>query len=428
MLLYALVVIFCYGAMYLTSLIPTAALTTHVKESAQILSKEGNYPYILLQKVPSFQLDNFSESLILNHSYYMDSNLTPSSVLLNSAWRDTSPGQTPVGNLAHAVSGDWIAPNATRSRYWMGFRTIIRPLLALTDIQGIRRLAVSAFFSLFFICVILITKKVDVWCAAAFGLSIMAIYPFVVSVSLQYSCDFLLAFLGIIAVLLTAQYRSAHWIIFLLLGQLTQYFDFYTTPILTWGMPFLVLYALRQKHEPTPSTAAQLRLLLGSLTVWLLAYGGMWFIKMILTTVGSTQNGFSVLNSFLYYTGIDQSKADTHYYTLFEALTRNFKNIISLVHFLFYGAFALCAAVYAWFFRKRQTPAAQLSPVGAGSQLVVLLCAAVPVIWLSCSRQASGFHSWFQYRTLTLAVFAGAYWWYLFMRSIVSRICATKRN
>ena len=431
-LLYILIAILCYGAMYLAGLIPTSALTAHTRETSEILFKERNYPQMLEQDVQQFRMDNFSEALIIMHSYFLDSKLTPSSVLLNSAWRnpDPSSNNTPVDNLAQALSGDWEPPTGTRSHYWMGFRTIVRPLLAFTNLHGIRRLIQSVFFAVFFICVILIAKRVSTWCAAAFGLSVMAVYPFVVSNSLQFSCDFLLAFSGIIAVILMYPHcESGEGIIFLILGQLTQYFDFYTTPILTWGMPFLVLYALHYKREPNQSLGAQLRLLFGTLSIWLLAYGGMWLIKMILVTVGSSHNGFSILKSFLYYTGIEQNRSGVNYIGVAEALKRNYENMNSGIHLLFYGSFALSAviaAVYKYISQRKRQLDARLSPAKMRMHFAVLLCAAVPIIWLACARQAAGTHQWYQYRSLALAVFAFAYWWYLFLHSVAARAGAAK--
>lgn len=424
--LYVLVAVVCYAAMALASLIPTSALTAHVKQSAQVLSQEGLYPSLLIQDQPPFLLDNFSESLIVNHTYYMDSRLTPDSVLLNAAWRHHGEGENPVTNLASAVSDGWQAPNATRSHYWMGFRAIVRPLLALTDIQGIRLLITSCFFALFLVCLILLVREVDGWFAAAFGLSIIAVYPFIVSVSLQYSCDFFLAFFGIIAVIMT--YRRPAAVTFLLLGQLTQYFDFYTTPILTWAMPFFVLYALRQKRGMDSSLRAQLRLFFGTLGVWLLAYGGMWVTKMILNTCWGGVDGFAIFSRFLYYTGMDTSAGDVRYYTLGEALVRNCLQVGTVFHVLLYAAFALCAAIGARISIQRQPLAtAQDASSPAGQIAIPLLCALIPLAWIALGRQAAGTHTWFQYRTLTPCIFALSYAWCLLMKRLPRAFSSRKK-
>lgn len=395
--LYAAVALGCLALLYGSGLLPQDRIYENIQKSSVQFELEGEYPYVLDAWDVTFRLDAFSESLILNHSYFMDTRSSPVSILTNPAYRN---GEHPVQCLMEAARERDTRANSSRSRYWMGFRALVRPLLCLYPYQDIRSVISIAFFSLLFAAMLCLRREAGSLMAMGLGLTALAMNPVVVSTSLQYSCCFLIALSGIIAVCLLKRKPMALNGLFLVLGQLTQYFDFYTTPLITWGLPFVALLAIRRAGEKPPSIAEGLRLLLSSIGMWAGGYVGMWVLKMILTTCFTEENGFAVIQSFLYYTGLGDA-GEEQVFSIGDALFLCVKNVFTNTNRM---ALLLCVIVLGGYHIARVRKEEAL--LADGGIWIYAVVACLPVLWIACSKQASGRHSYFQYRTLAASVFA----------------------
>lgn len=378
--------------LYLTGLLPQDRVRANLCTSALQFEQEGQFPYLFNSRSDAYRVDAYSESLILNHAYFMDTHTSPVSIVQNPSYRD---GWHPVDSLLKLAQDETLAANSDRSHYWLGFRTVVRPLLTLMPYQDIRGVLSAAFFALFLCAAFLLYQQADIRAAACLALTVIVMNPIIVSASLQYSCCFFLAFAGVIAVCRLHKKPAALYVVFLLLGQLTQYFDFYTAPVITWGLPFAALLSIQK--STFRKGMAQLGLTLG---LWAGAYAGMWFLKMILTTLFTEENGFAIFSHFLYYTGVTEPAEGLVRFTPWGALSLCLKNTFTPANILLLGVCMISLIVY-WITHRRE-----LIP-GSRAVWCYAIVAALPVIWLLCASQASGRHSYFQYRTLTASVFAG---------------------
>ena len=397
-LLFLSVTIVCTALLYLAGLVPQDRVAENIRRSSEQFADEGEYPYVFDSWSDVYRLDAFSESLILNHSFYMDSREKPIEIIDNSCYRD---GWHPVTSLIALGEDPTIEATSGRSHYWLGFRAIVRPLLGLIPYQNIRGVVSAAFFTLFMAAALMLQKKANTLSAICLMLAVISMNPVIVSTSLQFSCCFLIAFAGIITVCMT--YRNQRFLLgaFLLLGQLTMYFDFYTSPLITWGLPFIALMSILRTTD-RPGLKKSLKLAGLTLLLWGLGYAGMTVMKMILTTVFTAANGFeAVFSRLLHYTGVEAANEAQASYTAWGALYNCLKNVFTVPNLFSLVCAALALGVYLLVMNRRTG----LRFAGRGIWVYVL-AGALSVLWLMVASQASGRHAYFQYRTLAVMVYA----------------------
>lgn len=254
------------GALLLTIvfLLPVSEQSGNAAASMQLLEKEGWYPG--LPYVNAYDgsygsqvnsggvLDNFTDGIMISQA---------------SAARERN-----VLRQALEVQG--------YTYYWHGYIIILRPLLLLFDYAQIRVL--NGLIQILLIVVmscILYKKKGMRWsmlALTAYGL----LMPMALSFSLQYSWVFYIGILGSIAVIRYRDYLSKNnriYLLFMVLGLLTSYFDLLTYPLFTWGMP-MIWWHVMGKDENTEKSRLW-ETVCGGL-FWILGYAGMWGGKWVL--------------------------------------------------------------------------------------------------------------------------------------------------
>ena len=190
---------------------------------------------------------------------------------------------TMVQSFAERVNG--AQPNYMHPQYWDGTRVPLRIFGSFLDYSGIRILNSVILFVLFTACFILLLRNVDLLTALAFLVSCILTTVFVVPMSVTYISVFALAALGVIAVLMLAKrgilMRYA-FILFLLLGILTAYFDLFTAPLVTLGYPLVVAVVCLLKSNLKKDARRILLFALSAVGMWLLGYAGFWALKILI--------------------------------------------------------------------------------------------------------------------------------------------------
>ena len=75
--------------------------------------------------------------------------------------------------------------------------------------------------------------------------------------------------------------------IFALFGIATQFFDFYTTPLITYAIPVLLLLLCKEYSSCRWLT------LIKTAAAWAYGYVSMWIVKLAATTLFTDTNGFA---------------------------------------------------------------------------------------------------------------------------------------
>lgn len=398
---FLIILIVACAFLYAAGLIPQAALKQHMLETMDQLTLEGVNPGVLYAGHPRSSLDNYSESRILMQSYYMNTIPSAGSVFTNPGWEpENFAKETVFAEMRSAVQSD-ATSNLTYTRYWMGFRTVVRPLMLLMNYMDMRQLIQWTFFLLFGAVILLIYKKTgSFWIALGFVFTISQLNPVVISGCFQYSTCFIIAFIGML-ISLTARFRKfSAPMLFFVLGAATQYFDFYTAPILTFGLPMLALL-LRKQQDPESDFRfrSNARLLGAAFAAWMIAYLAMWLAKLALTSVFTSENAFQ--ESFLRVSAwmFEPSENVSALKMIPLALFNCAINMVDLVPLAV--ELALLIAYLVRIVRRR--PQKQVW----AEQSIYLLVAALPVLWIMAAAKPAYNHMYFQYRGLGVTLFAG---------------------
>ena len=145
--------------------------------------------------------------------------------------------------------------------------------------------------------------------------------PLIVARSFQFSTCFLIALAAMPLVPLIQKEKIGLGTFFLVLGMLTQYFDFYSVPALTLCLPLLYLLALRSASGERGNFGTLAR----AGASWLSGYVLFWLEKLLLSSLFSPIDGVeNGIGEFIYWM---QRKPDAGENRLAAA----FKNVWSTV-------------------------------------------------------------------------------------------------
>lgn len=380
--------------------LPQSIIQGHVVDSVDLVYQdlENNY---LFDKSEGSKMDVFTDIMILRMSLTTNDNYL-GSVLTNPVYvyDDLEEWEGSAKTLADLSYGK-PADNAWfYTRYWMGFRVILRMALMVFTYAQIKRYLAFLFFALFAAVICSVSKHSNSKIAFLFAISIILIRPHVIATSMQFTCCFLIAFAAML--LIPWLERNTKWegLFFMELGMLTMYFDFYTVPLVTWGFPLLYLCVLKQEHGETVCDKHLLR----NMGSWFAGYGLMWVAKLALTSALTSQNaladGFA---SFFSRIGVAKDPQRSQYYSL-EAAADGLRKVIfsdglgAVVYLL--GVVVILVIVLMKLIR------------GHGSARTFrdaapyLLFATIPFIWFVITKQPIALHYFFQYRTIALTYWA----------------------
>jgi len=292
------------------------------------------------------------------------------------------------------------------SRYWMGFRVLLRMALTVFHYGQIKRYLAVTFFALFMATVCSMAKHTDSKMAFLFAMSVVLVRPYVMATSMQFTCCFLIAFLAML--LVPRIYDRPAWqgLFFMEIGMMTMYFDFYTVPLITMGFPLLYLCILKRKDGGNISW----KRLWGNMGAWFAGYGGMWISKLVLTSLLTSDNTLQQgLQSFATRVGIQKDAELEEFYSLDFAIERLqgaiFSDEIGKVLYLLCVAVILAAVIF-------KLLKGHISGRLLRDSLPFLMLAVLPLLWFVITKQPVAIHAFFQYRTIALTHWASGVFLY----------------
>ena len=244
---FCLTVIFAVVLLLVSAFLPQYLIQEHIAESIDLVLFDNENNAIFDRSTGS-ELDVFTDILMLRTSLTTNDNYL-GSILTNPVytydgyltWEDN--GKT-LANLAYGEPADgvWFY-----TRYWLGFRAVLRLALTFFTYAQIKRYLSFVFLTLFMAAVCGVSRHTNSRIAFFFALSIILVRPHVMATSMQFTCCFLIAFLAMLLVPWLHRHEKWEGLFFLELGMITMYFDFYTVPLITVGFPLLYLQILKQE-------------------------------------------------------------------------------------------------------------------------------------------------------------------------------------
>lgn len=387
----------------LAGLVPQQAVQANLSASMDQLVLEGMSPGVLYDGHPRSTLDNFSEAHILLHSFYMDTRTDAAAILENPGYTLPGGADAPEAQLpAYQTAIDASIPaNATYVRYWMGFRAIVRPLLAIMNHMDARQLLLWSFLLLLGAIALQLYRRTGAfWLSLAFVFAMSQLNPIAITGCFQFSICFLIAFIGMLLALNLRFQRLPAPMLFFILGACTQYFDFYTAPLLTFGLPMLaLLLRLQYRKEADPPLKLGVRLVLGCFAAWMSAYLLMWLSKLALTSALTPIDAFADAFDRVRLWLIEPAQDAASDASVPRALFYCAINMTDPLPLVLEGMLLLA---YAVSLLVRRPPRAVFA-----RNLPYLLVGLLPLLWIAATYAPSYHHAYFQYRILGVTMYAG---------------------
>ncbi len=252
--IYFLLIAVFFLSMVLVYCIPASWIQGNVEASLEVMENEGERPLYAFYRHSAI-VDNHTDMLMYESLLPSDQyNLVQASVSINHY-----------------------------PRYWHGYQVVLRPLSILFQVQEVRYLGMLTFYLLFFWSAYLVAKKTGVPCAMLYVLTIASGYLGVVATCFQYLTSFYVLFAALIVLL--RRYGEVPdmnvALFFFVVGMAENFFDFLTYPIITLGIPLIVLLWIRAREEGA-DVADNLKLTVQTSASWGFGYALTWVAKWIL--------------------------------------------------------------------------------------------------------------------------------------------------
>ncbi|WP_165004401.1 MULTISPECIES: hypothetical protein [unclassified Enterococcus] len=352
--------------------IPQKFIDTNVDKSIQMLANEGLYPTINKGNAFGTRLDNFTDNLMI---FKAKSNAT-----LNPLENAMFMGNYP--------------------RYWHGYQLFLRPLLIVMTLGSIRTIYATVLFVTIGLTTYFLIKHSDIYLGIAFLIAIALGNASTFFFSMQFSNIWILTLLATLLFLIKPNILKTNqnmFLYFFIIGSLANFFDLLTTPIVSWGIPIVIIFYLNNKKLNRPIEKLKNQLINFVLTgiFWGLGYGLTWVAKWCISSIILRKNIIKdAINQIIFRT---EGNDDYPLHRL-EMLKNNFKLMYPKVTILILVITCLFFIYIAYRKRNNWHPFHFL--------VLFVLAAVTPYIWYNILANHSQIHYWFTYRTQIITSFA----------------------
>lgn len=403
----------------IASAFPTNWIKNNTQRSSEILLEEGNKKVaFVFEKLMRMEFDNYTDALMINTAYSIDNKTPFYSAFV--ARKNYIPGVTQkieedgVGELksssnylGHDEVGDLhdtLNNNVNESfeyaRYWHGYLIFLRPLLILFDLQQIRILLTGIFICLAIKLLSLISKKLNIEIAIIFLLGLFGVEYFYMGLSLQGCFVFLITMISSILILEKYEKIKQISLVFFVIGMLTNFLDFLTVPLVTWGIPTTLYFLLRHKNEDT-TIKEDIILFIKIGICWLLGYALTWIGKWILVDLIYQKGLIKTAIDQIFYRSAkieDITGLDIIYYNVYYMI----------IPFCLWGIILLIKLIKLIVLIKKKTY--KMNKIDYKKvikyRLPYIIIGLMPFVWYLLLKNHSCWHNFFTYRNLLLTIVA----------------------
>lgn len=373
--------------------LPLKEIQKHCADSYPIFQKETNY-YYWAPVYENTKLDNSTDAFMMNIAMY-----DGTSSRINNAMQNYyvmySGDIDFFENVMMYINDDKTYEPAlcAYGRYWHGYLLWLKPLLEFMNLQEIRMLNMALQFLLLIFVVIRLYTFCDKKLVLPFLFAILFINPVSTALCMQYSSIYYITLLSVLVItyLDKKQLRKNYYKIFVLNGIAIAFFDFFTYPLVAFGIPLIMILFLLNED-----LWSELKCVIISFVCWLSSYALMWFSKWV---IGGLITGDDIINN-----GLQQIRTRTisdaygKDVTVFETIGRNFNfisgmplKIFLILVIIMTLAFALSKKVKLSFDKNI---------------IAIAIVGILPFIWYGVMRNHSYIHAYMTHRDLAVTVFA----------------------
>lgn len=277
LLTYVVLTLLFTGAVVATYAIPRSAIEGNLRQSVSEVVEDGQMFTWQVGFFKPYIIGVFTECLMLDIAYLADSDHPLQSAMES---RFVIADSSPVAGMKTLLSD----PDSPRlqsfiySRYWHGGQCLLRPLLCVTTMRGIRLFNVLLLTMLLLATMIVMIKRLGTGDALIITLPLAAVMVPTVPLCLNYVPTFAIALIASLLILLwnkATSSRSNAAVLFFIIGAVTAFMDLLTTPMVAMAVPLTVYMLYRRPRNIWHS-------LITLAVAWLAGYALLWGTKWLL--------------------------------------------------------------------------------------------------------------------------------------------------
>ena len=192
---FVLTMLLCAGSLLLTALIPQDKISANLKKSAVYFEEHELFPYLAEGQFNTRQ-DNYADCILLNIIYHIgvDEQESLFSSVIRSAYFCREKQNVNEGFSEAAAFENTAIPQEAKVdyfRYWHGSMVLLRPLLILFDIVGVRLVLGIAALLLSIAAAYVLWKKKRKAISVCYLLSMIFVNSWVIVCCIEYVTTFL---------------------------------------------------------------------------------------------------------------------------------------------------------------------------------------------------------------------------------------------
>ena len=282
-------------------------------------------------------------------------------------------------------------------RYWHGYLLFLKPALMFFNYSDIRMINTFCQFAIIGLILWQFCKRNMAKIAVGFCIAMAYVMPIATSQSLQYSTSF---YVCIIAVLIMLRFHEklvqnhGYLYFFLIVGMLTSFFDLLTFPLITLGIPMVLLMILNDKKTIQEKIG---HIIVYSI-IWAIGFVGLWASKWIISSLIMQSDYVSeAIKEITKRTSSEGKNGEV--ITTGLALKKNFDVYKKRSYELLLGI-AFISNIYM-IIRYHEKPKHMILHA-----IPFLLICIMPIAWYIVTANHSGIHYWFTSKNIAILMFS----------------------
>lgn len=377
---FAILIVAYFAFAVLSCLLPDRSIKAHIAESAPIMVEEGLYPKAIIN-MEQCQMDNFTDALIMNQIHSIDRKHPIKSAMQMVRMSEKGSDWDQTGLLLRTVNGETLEEQHY-ARYWHGSTLLFRPLFILVDFVTLRHILfiVSSLLIVMLLCVYY--PRAGLMKTIALAMGFLVTFGFVMQFSMQFFPVLAITLIG--SIIIVNHKESANFgLLFFIIGSLTCYFDLLTTPLLTLGIPLVIMLSVKSNEDFR--FKYNLIEISKIILLWGLGFALTFFTKWALASLILGQNIFADAYEVSLY------RMEAEDFTRWDALTKNF----GMLNLWIIGLAALVLLLFSFINRLK---------ICYKKVVLFLLIGLMPYVWYLLLANHSYVHWWFTYRLQAISV------------------------